>query len=66
MTFISIALGSFIGTLFGNFSLFWIIGTMAKKQEEKQKEELGRLQAQFLEMRQKEIERMQKYARMES
>ncbi len=38
---------------------------MAQRQEKKQKEELLKLQTEFLEMRQKEMERMQKYAQME-
>jgi hypothetical protein len=39
---------------------------MAQRQEKKQKEELLKLQNEFLEMRQKENERMQRYAKMES
>jgi hypothetical protein len=46
--------------------LFWVIGHMAKKQQEAQQQELAKLQAQFLEMRQKEAERMHRYAKMES
>ncbi len=38
---------------------------MAQRQEKKQREELQRLQNEFLEMRQKETERMQRYAKME-
>jgi hypothetical protein len=43
-----------------------IIGGMAKKQQQKQYEEVQRMQNAFLEIRQKEAERMQRYAKMES
>ena len=62
---LSVALGSFVGTLLGNLGLFWIIGTMAKKAEAQQKEKLEELHTAFLEARQKEVERMQRYAKME-
>jgi membrane protein YqaA with SNARE-associated domain len=65
MTFLAVAAGSLIGSFLGNVSVFWVIGLMAKKAEEKQKEELLNLQNQFLEMRQKEAERMERYAKME-
>jgi len=54
-----------LGTFFANISLFWVIGTMAKRQEEAQRKELARLQTEFLEMRQRETERMRRYAQME-
>jgi hypothetical protein len=65
VTILAVAVGSFIGTLVGNLGVFWIIGKMAQRQEKKQREELQRLQNEFLEMRQKETERMQRYAKME-
>ncbi len=65
MTFAAVALGSLLGSFLGNISVFWVIGLMAKRAEEKQKEELLNLQNQFLEMRQKEAERMERYAKME-
>lgn len=55
-----------LGTFSANVGLFWVLGTMAKKQQEAQQKELSRLQEQFLEMRQKEAERMHRYAKMES
>jgi hypothetical protein len=42
-----------------------MIGKMAQRQEKKQREELQKLQSEFLEMRQKEAERMKRYASME-
>lgn len=54
-----------LGTFSANIGLFWVIGSMAKRQQEAQQQELAKLQAQFLEVRQKEAERMQRYAKME-
>lgn len=55
-----------LGTFCGNIGLFWIIGTMAKRQEKKQREELQNLQQGYLEMVQREKERIERYAKMES
>lgn len=65
MTFLLIASGSFLGTLLGNLGLFWIIGTMAKRQEKKQLEELQKLQQGYLDMVEREKRRMENYAKME-
>lgn len=65
MTFLLIASGSFLGTLLGNLGLFWIIGTMAKRQEKKQLEELQKLQQGYLDMVEREKKRMENYAKME-
>lgn len=65
MTFLLIAAGSFLGTLFGNLSLFFIIGKMAQRNEKKQLEELQKMQKGYLEMVQRERERLEKYAQME-
>jgi cytidylate kinase len=63
---LSIGIATAVGTLLGNLGVFWVIGQMARRQEKKQREELQRLQSEFLEMRQRETERMQRYAKMES
>ena len=65
MTFLLIATGSFIGTLLGNLGLFYIIGLVAKRKEKKQLEELQKMQQGYLEMVQRERERLEKYAQME-
>ena len=65
MMILSVALGSLVGTFLGNLVLFWIIGAMAKKAQAQQKEKLEELHTAFLEARQKEVERMQRYAKME-
>jgi uncharacterized membrane protein YccC len=62
---LSIGIATAVGTLLGNLGVFWVIGQMARRQEKKQREELQRLQSEFLEMRQKEAERMERYAKME-
>ena len=65
MTFLLIATGSFLGTLLGNLSLFYIIGLVAQRKEKKQIEELQKMQQGYLEMAQREQERLQRYAAME-
>jgi membrane protein DedA with SNARE-associated domain len=66
MTFLAVAAGSLLGSLLGNMGVFFIIGTMAKRQEKKQLEELQQLQKGYLEMVEKERKRMANYAKMES
>jgi uncharacterized membrane-anchored protein YhcB (DUF1043 family) len=62
---LSIGIATAVGTFLGNLGVFWMIGKMAQRQEKKQREELQKLQNEFLEMRQKEAERMKRYASME-
>jgi len=62
---LSIGIATVVGTFLGNLGVFWMIGKMAQRQEKKQREELQRLQSEFLEMRQKEAERMKRYAKLE-
>jgi hypothetical protein len=61
LTFAATVLGSVIG----NLVVFYVLGTMAKKVEQQQREELERLQQGYLEMVEKEKKRMENYARME-
>lgn len=65
MTFLAVALGALVGSFLGNIGVFWAIGMMAKRQEKKQLEELQKLQQDYLEMAQREQNRMKKYAEME-
>ena len=65
MTFLLIATGSLLGTLLGNLALFYIIGLVAQRKEKKQLEELQKMQQGYLEMVQRERERLEKYAAME-
>ena len=59
-------LASALGTFLGNLTLFWVIGSMAKRQERENQEKLQSLQRGYLEMVQRENERMRNYAKMES
>jgi hypothetical protein len=65
MTFLAIAVGSLVGTLFGNLALFWVIGKIAQNQEKEKLREIQRLQQGYLDMVQRESARMKKYAKME-
>ena len=63
--FLTILGASALGTFCGNIGLFWVIGTMAKRAEKAQKAELARLQQGYLEMVERERERIERYAKME-
>jgi hypothetical protein len=65
MTLLAIAVGSLVGTLLGNLSLFWIIGRIAQNHEREKLREVQRLQQGYLEMVQRERDRLEKYAQME-
>ena len=65
MTFLIGFSAAFLGAMAGNTIVFWVLGSLAKRAEKKQVEELHRLQAEFIQMREKEAERMRKYAQME-
>ena len=54
-----------LGTFCANVGLLWVVGTMAKRQEKKQQENLERMQQGYLEMVERERNRMENYARME-
>jgi hypothetical protein len=64
--FLSIAAGAAIGSFLGNTLVFFVIGAMAKSAEKKQLEELQQLQQGYLDMVQRERQRMEDYAKMES
>jgi membrane protein YqaA with SNARE-associated domain len=65
MTFLAVALGSLVGSFLGNIGVFWVLGTMAQRAEKKQLAELQQLQQGYLEMAQRERERLENYAKME-
>jgi hypothetical protein len=65
MTLLAITIGSLVGTLLGNLTLFWIIGKIAQNQEKEKLREIQRLQQGYLDMVQRESARMKKYAEME-
>jgi hypothetical protein len=65
MTFLSITIGSFLGTLFANAGLLWFIGNKADKVEKQRVEEFHKIQKEMMEAVRQEQERMQRYAKME-
>ena len=65
MTLLAITIGSLLGTLLGNLSLLWVIGKIAQNQEKEKLREVQRLQQGYLELVQRERERLEKYAQME-
>lgn len=60
-----IGVATAVGTLFGNLGVFWVIGTMAQRQERKKVEQFQQMQKQMIEAVEKENERMRNYAKME-
>lgn len=65
MIFLTVAAASLLGAFLGNLSVFWILGTMAKKVEQQQQAQLEELHKSYVDMVQKENERMRNYAKME-
>jgi len=65
MTFLAVALGSLLGSFLGNVGVFWVIGLMAQRAEKKQLAELQKLQQGYLDMVEREKQRMENYAKME-
>ena len=62
---LSLTVASAVGTLLGNVILFWGIGMMAARKEKQQQAELHKLQQSYIEMAERERERLERYARME-
>lgn len=63
--FISILVGSLLGSFLGNTLVFYVIGNMAKRAEQQQREEAEKMMGAYHQMIQNEKARMQKYAEME-
>jgi membrane protein YqaA with SNARE-associated domain len=66
MTFLAIAIGAAIGSFLGNTMVFWVIGLMAQRNEKKQRAELEAMEKSYMEVIQRERNRMENYAKMES
>ena len=63
--FLTTIIATALGTLSGNFVLLSVIGMMAARAEKKQRKELEKLQQGYLDMVQREKERIERYAKME-
>ena len=65
MTFLAIASGAAIGSFLGNTAVFWVIGAMAERAQKKQRAELEAMEKSYMEVIQRERNRMENYAKME-
>jgi membrane protein YqaA with SNARE-associated domain len=65
MTFLAIAAGAAIGSFLGNTAVFWVIGAMAERAQKKQRAELEAMEKSYMEVIQRERNRMENYAKME-
>ena len=65
MTLVLTFAATVLGSVVGNLMVFYVLGAMAKKVEQQQREELERLQQGYLEMAERERQRLENYARME-
>jgi membrane protein DedA with SNARE-associated domain len=65
MTLVLTFAATVLGSVVGNLVVFYVLGAMAKKVEQQQREELERLQQGYLEMAERERKRLENYARME-
>jgi membrane protein YqaA with SNARE-associated domain len=65
MTFLAVAAGAAIGSFLGNTAVFWVIGAMAERNQKKQLAELKELEKGYMEVIQRERDRMEAYAKLE-
>jgi membrane protein YqaA with SNARE-associated domain len=66
MTFLAIAAGAALGSFLGNTAVFWVIGMMAERTQKKQRAELEAMEKSYMEVIQRERNRMEAYAKLES
>jgi len=66
MTFLAVAAGAALGSFLGNTAVFWVIGMMAERTQKKQRAELEAMEKSYMEVIQRERNRMEAYAKLES
>ena len=63
--FLTATLASALGTFLGNLILAWFIGAVIQRHEEKKAKLMAQANKEYMDAVQKEVERMQKYAKLE-
>ena len=66
MTFLTVLGAAFVGTLLANAVFYAVIGKLAQRAERKRLEHFKKLEAECMEVIEKEQERMKNYVAMES
>ena len=65
MTFLTVLGAAFVGSLLANVVLYAVVGKLAQRAERKRIEHFKKLEAECMEVIEKEQERMKKYVAME-
>ena len=66
MTFLTVLGAAFLGSLLANAVFYAVVGKLAQRAERKRIEHFKKLEAECLEVIEKEQERMKNYVKMES
>jgi membrane protein DedA with SNARE-associated domain len=66
MTFLTVLGAAFVGSLLANAVFYAVVGKLAQRAERKRIEHFKKLEAECMEVIEKEQERMKNYVKMES
>ena len=66
MTFLTVLGAAFLGSLLANAVFYAVVGKLAQRAERKRLEHFKKLEAECMEVIEKEQERMKNYVKMES
>ena len=66
MTFLTVLGAAFVGSLLANVVFYVVVGKLAQRAERKRIEHFKKLEAECMEVIEKEQERMKNYVKMES
>ena len=66
MTFLTVLGAAFVGSLLANVVFYTVVGKLAQRAERKRIEHFKKLEAECMEVIEKEQERMKNYVKMES